>query len=168
MRERPGLGHTHCSPPRAMSRSRSARSVSRTGSTGADARRAAPVPNTTLSMGSKKWARERKHLSDADVVKAGGWRSVNTMKRSYQQADDRSVLAAILEPRRLRDQGAYRLLHLLSPGHRCRKCAPPCRKTALDNRGTAGQVRTTSSSSMCSTCIASLANPRAAVVYGQF
>ena len=51
----------------------------------------------------RKWATERKHLPDVDVAKAGGWRSVSTMKRSYQQADDAGVLEAILEPRRLRE-----------------------------------------------------------------
>jgi hypothetical protein len=31
---------------------------------------------------------------------------VNTMKRSYQQADDAGIMEAIMEPRKLRDQGA--------------------------------------------------------------
>jgi hypothetical protein len=46
---------------------------------------------------------ERKHLPDVDVAKAGGWRSINTMKRSYQLADDAGVLEAVMEPRKLRE-----------------------------------------------------------------
>jgi integrase len=49
----------------------------------------------------RKWVTERKHLPDADVAKAGGWRSVGTMKRSYQQADEAGVLEAVLESRKL-------------------------------------------------------------------
>jgi hypothetical protein len=46
---------------------------------------------------------ERKHLPDVDVAKAGGWRSINTMKRSYQQADEAGVLEAVLDSRRLQE-----------------------------------------------------------------
>jgi integrase len=41
------------------------------------------------------WASERKHLPDVDVAKAGGWRDLDTMKRSYQQADPATVLRVI-------------------------------------------------------------------------
>ena len=41
-----------------------------------------------------------------DVAKAGGWRSISTMKRSYQLADDAGVLEAVMETRKLRDHGA--------------------------------------------------------------
>jgi len=37
---------------------------------------------------------------------AGGWRSIVTMKRVYQQADEAGVLEAILERRVLREQQA--------------------------------------------------------------
>jgi integrase len=52
----------------------------------------------------RKWSTERKHLPDVDVATAGGWRSILTMKRAYQQADDAGVEEAVFEPRRLRDQ----------------------------------------------------------------
>jgi hypothetical protein len=52
----------------------------------------------------RKWSTERKHLPDVDVAKAGGWRSIAVMKRSYQQADDAGVLEAVLEPRKLREK----------------------------------------------------------------
>ena len=54
----------------------------------------------------RKWSTERKHLPDVDVAKAGGWRSIMTMKRAYQQADEAGVLEAVLDPRRLREQQA--------------------------------------------------------------
>jgi len=41
------------------------------------------------------WSVERKHLPDVDVAKAGGWRALATMKRSYQQADPATVLQVI-------------------------------------------------------------------------
>ena len=41
------------------------------------------------------WASERRHLPDVDVAKAGGWRDLATMKRSYQQPDPATVLRAI-------------------------------------------------------------------------
>lgn len=54
----------------------------------------------------RKWSTERKHLPDVDVAKAGGWRSIMTMKRAYQQADEACVLEAVLDPRRLREGSA--------------------------------------------------------------
>ena len=66
--------------------------------------RAAPraLPNESRGL-RRKWVSERKHLPDVDVAKAGGWRSINTMKRSYQLADDAGVLEAVMEPRKLRE-----------------------------------------------------------------
>lgn len=61
------------------------------------------LPQDSFHGLRRKWVSERKHLPDVDVAKAGGWRSVATMKRSYQLADDAGVLEAILEPRRLRE-----------------------------------------------------------------
>lgn len=52
----------------------------------------------------RKWVTERKHLPDVDVARAGGWRSVQTMKRAYQQADDAGVLEAVLERRTLHER----------------------------------------------------------------
>jgi integrase len=41
------------------------------------------------------FASERKHYPDVDVARAGGWRDLATMKRSYQQPDPVTVLQAI-------------------------------------------------------------------------
>jgi hypothetical protein len=64
------------------------------------------LPHDAFHGLRRKWATERKHLPDVDVAKAGGWRSINTMKRSYQQADDAGVIEAVMESRKLRDHGA--------------------------------------------------------------
>ena len=41
------------------------------------------------------WASERKHLPDADVQRAGGWRDVRALKSSYQQADPATILQVV-------------------------------------------------------------------------
>jgi integrase len=41
------------------------------------------------------FAVERKHQPDVDVARAGGWRDLATMKRSYQQPDPATTLRVI-------------------------------------------------------------------------
>ncbi len=41
------------------------------------------------------WASERKRLPDVDTSKAGGWRDIATMRRSYQQPDPATTLRVI-------------------------------------------------------------------------
>jgi integrase len=41
----------------------------------------------------RKWATERKTLPDADVMTAGGWKDLATLKASYQQTDEETLLA---------------------------------------------------------------------------
>jgi hypothetical protein len=41
------------------------------------------------------FAVERKHQPDVDVARAGGWRDLATMKRSYQQPDPTTTLRVI-------------------------------------------------------------------------
>jgi len=41
------------------------------------------------------WATKRKHFPLVDVARAGGWKNMQTMLRSYQQPDDDSMLAVI-------------------------------------------------------------------------
>jgi hypothetical protein len=41
------------------------------------------------------WPSERKHLSDVDVARAGGWRTISVMKQSYQLADAQGVLKVV-------------------------------------------------------------------------
>ena len=64
------------------------------------------LPHDSFHGLRRKFVTERKHLPDVDVAHAAGWRSINTMRRSYQRADEAGVLEAILEPRRLRDREA--------------------------------------------------------------
>jgi hypothetical protein len=51
----------------------------------------------------RKWATERKHMPDADVMAAGGWQSNEALKRSYQHADPVTMLAVVLGGERLRE-----------------------------------------------------------------
>jgi hypothetical protein len=51
----------------------------------------------------RKWATERKHLPDADVAAAGGWKSTVTLKTAYQQADSETILRVVLEGHELRE-----------------------------------------------------------------
>ena len=41
------------------------------------------------------WATERKDLPVQDVAAAGGWKTVETVQRLYQQADGATTLAAV-------------------------------------------------------------------------
>jgi integrase len=50
----------------------------------------------------RKWATERKHLPDVDVAAAGGWKTVQTLKTAYQQADAETMLRVVLEAGQLR------------------------------------------------------------------
>jgi integrase len=51
----------------------------------------------------RKWATERKHLPDVDVAAAGGWKTVQTLKTAYQQADAETMLRVVLEAGELRE-----------------------------------------------------------------
>ena len=44
----------------------------------------------------RKWATERKHLSDTDVAAAGGWQNSLTLRKVYQQSDAETMLLAVL------------------------------------------------------------------------
>ena len=53
----------------------------------------------------RKWATERKDYPVRDVAEAGGWRDLQTLLRSYQQADDETLRQVVLMPmRRLGEQ----------------------------------------------------------------
>lgn len=41
------------------------------------------------------WVSERRHLPAQDVALAGGWRSIQTMRDSYQQASPDTVLDTV-------------------------------------------------------------------------
>ena len=53
----------------------------------------------------RKWAIERKHLPDVDVAKAGGWKGTSTLTSVYHQPDEKTLLAVVSEPRKVRDAG---------------------------------------------------------------
>lgn len=49
----------------------------------------------------RKWATERKHLPPTDVAAAGGWAGPESMQRSYQHADQATMLKVVLGAREL-------------------------------------------------------------------
>ena len=51
----------------------------------------------------RKWATERKHLPPTDVAAAGGWAGPESMQRSYQHADQATMLRVVLDAAELRD-----------------------------------------------------------------
>lgn len=53
------------------------------------------VDRGAYHMFRRLWASERRHLPAQDVALAGGWRSIQVMRDSYQQATADAVLSAI-------------------------------------------------------------------------
>ncbi len=52
----------------------------------------------------RKWACERKHLSDIDVAAVGGWGSdLTSLKTAYQQPDMATMERVASEPQKLRE-----------------------------------------------------------------
>ena len=51
----------------------------------------------------RKWATERKHLPDADVATARGWKNTVSLETAYQQADPETILKITLEAGELRE-----------------------------------------------------------------
>ena len=52
----------------------------------------------------RKWATERKHLSDTDVAAAGGWQNSLTLRKVYQQSDAETMLQVVLSGGELREK----------------------------------------------------------------
>lgn len=53
----------------------------------------------------RRWATERKHLSPKDVAAVGGWVDTTTLQKCYQAADEDTMEAVVLQPKRLRKLG---------------------------------------------------------------
>jgi integrase len=56
----------------------------------------------------RKWATERKNMPISDVARAGGWRDVTTVLKSYQQADEATVTRVVLDAPKLYSDGVAR------------------------------------------------------------
>jgi hypothetical protein len=61
-----------------------------------------PLPGGGWYPFRRRWASERKHLSPKDVAVVGGWIDTTTLQKCYQVADDETMEAVVLQPRRLR------------------------------------------------------------------
>jgi integrase len=53
----------------------------------------------------RKWATERKDLSPKDVAAVGGWTDLTTLQKVYQVADQETMEAVVMQPKRLRKMG---------------------------------------------------------------
>lgn len=62
-----------------------------------------PQKGTLWHAYRRKWATERKHLSDVDVAAAGGWSNPRTLTEIYQQPDQDSMYRVVSEPAKLRE-----------------------------------------------------------------
>ena len=62
-----------------------------------------PLPGGVWHPFRRKWATERKHLPDVDVAAAGGWKSLQALKQSYQLADPDTMLKVVLGAARTRE-----------------------------------------------------------------
>ena len=60
-----------------------------------------PLPGGLWHPFRRKWATERKHMSPKDVAAVGGWVDTQTLQKCYQIADDATMEAVLLKPRRL-------------------------------------------------------------------
>jgi integrase len=61
-----------------------------------------PLPHGAWHPFRRQWATERKHLSPKDVAAVGGWVDTTTLQKCYQIADEETMEAVVLQPRRLR------------------------------------------------------------------
>ena len=105
VRERPGIGAVPLFPsPRDTERPVSRDTLAMWLRQAMEAAGIPRLPQDTFHGLRRKFVVERKDLPDVDVARAGGWRSVNTMKRSYQLADDAGVLRAVLYDVKLRER----------------------------------------------------------------
>ena len=62
-----------------------------------------PLSGSLWHAYRRKWATERKHLPDVDVAAAGGWKSLQALKASYQHADAETMLRVVLGAGELRE-----------------------------------------------------------------
>jgi integrase len=53
----------------------------------------------------RRWATERKHMSPKDVAAVGGWTDTQTLQKCYQVADEETMEAVVMQPKRLRLTG---------------------------------------------------------------
>ena len=107
LRERPGIGAAYlfadpCNPSEPVPYETVRRWL-------VAAERLASVPRqrgSSFHAYRRGWATARKHLPVTDVAAAGGWKSVETIHRCYQQPDSRTMLTVVLGGAELREQPA--------------------------------------------------------------
>ena len=64
-----------------------------------------PLPGGIWHPFRREWATERKHISPKDVAAVGGWVDTQTLQKCYQAADEDTMEAVLMQPRRLQRLG---------------------------------------------------------------
>lgn len=59
-----------------------------------------PLPGGVWHPFRRRWATVRKHMSPKDVAAVGGWVDTATLQKCYQVADEETMEAVVLQPRR--------------------------------------------------------------------
>lgn len=63
-----------------------------------------PLERSLWHAYRRGWATARKHLPDADVAFAGGWKDARTLRAVYQQPDQVNILRVVLDETELREK----------------------------------------------------------------
>lgn len=97
LKERPGIGTGYLFPaPGNPSQHVAEDLVTRWLKEVEDAAKVEHVEGRAWHGFRRKWASERKHMPDVDVMAAGGWKSPVALKASYQHSDRASARAVVL------------------------------------------------------------------------
>ena len=97
LKARPGVGNGYIFPaPGNQEKCISKRLASRWYREAEEAAGLAHVSGQGWHSLRRAWATSRKHMPDADVMAAGGWKSLVALKTCYQHADAETMLAVIL------------------------------------------------------------------------
>ena len=96
LRERPGVGAAYLFPSASDPTQPTRYGTARRWLLAAERLAGVPKQDGSLWHAYRRlWATSRKHLPTADVAQAGGWASVETLQRCYQQPDDATILAVV-------------------------------------------------------------------------
>lgn len=104
LQERPGIGRAPIFPAPGDASEPMDRHLAHSWLTRAeDLAELEPQTGSAWHAYRRKWATERKHLPDVDVMEAGGWKSLAALKSAYQQPDEATMLEVVLGAGELRE-----------------------------------------------------------------
>jgi len=107
IQDRPGIGAAYLFPSPTDPNAPVAYERVRTWLLGAEGLAKLPKLKGSLWHAFRRaWATARKHMPLKDTAAAGGWASTETLVRCYQQPDDETMLAVVLNSAELREKKA--------------------------------------------------------------